>query len=183
MVVDSRNTPLRKPEKKRRAGNRNKIQYVQDIYEGGQKSAQINMMLCQAIALEDEHQFLKFLKNMTQILRDNPQDPMALRALSLYAGKEFVEVRVIGPIKDMRESINDALWFAIELGRESIGFDLIQFAKNSAISLAITEVQLQLLIKGEMYELIEDLIRTNVFLSIDETKISGMDLFEITKIQ
>ena len=108
---------------------------------------------------------------------------MALRALSLYAGKEFVEVRVIGPIKDMRESINDALWFAIELGRESIGFDLIQFAKNSAISLAITEVQLQLLIKGEMYELIEDLIRTNVFLSIDETKISGMDLFEITKIQ
>jgi hypothetical protein len=50
---------------------------------------------------------------------------MALRALSLYAGKEFVEVRVIGPIKDMRESINDALWFAIELGRESIAFDLI----------------------------------------------------------
>lgn len=42
---------------------------------------------------------------------------------------------------------------------------------------------MQLLIKGEMYELIEDLIRTNVFLSIDETKVSNMDLFEIGKIQ
>ena len=42
---------------------------------------------------------------------------------------------------------------------------------------------MQLLIKGEMYELIEDLISTNVVLSIDETKVSNMDLFEIGKIQ
>lgn len=73
-------------------------------------------------------------------LRSSPQDPVALRALNLFAGKEFHEVKVIGPIKEMREAMNEALWFAIELGRESIGFDIIIFAKENAVVMTINEV-------------------------------------------
>ena len=79
---------------------------------------------------------------MSSILKGNPQDAVALRALSLFAGKEFAEVKWLGPLKQMREAMNDALWFSIELGRESIGFDLIEFAKKNVITLSICEKQL-----------------------------------------
>lgn len=76
---------------------------------------------------------------MTQLLKSNPTDSVALRAISLFAGKEFAEVKWLGPLKQMREAMNEALWFSIELGRESIGFDLIYFAKKNVITLSIHE--------------------------------------------
>ena len=78
---------------------------------------------------------------MTVVLRNNPKDAVALRALNMFAGKEFHEVKAIGPVKEMRSSMNEALCFAIELGRESIGFDIILYAKMNAMVLTINEVQ------------------------------------------
>ena len=137
------------------------------------------MVLCHAIASEDELAFVKAMRKLAQLLRREPQDRVAARALRLFAGKPFLEVRLLGPVKRMRECVNEALWFAIKSRRETIAFDLILFAKDSAFSLTITEVELQLLVKGEMWELIEDLVKTNAFLSIDASKVNGVDLFEV----
>lgn len=125
------------------------------------------MILCHSIASDDELQFVKFMRKLGQQLKYDPKDERAGRALRLYAGKPFMEVRNLGPVKKARECMNEALWFAIKSRRETIAFDLIGFAKDSAFSLTISEVEVQLLVKGEMWELIEDLVKTNSFLSID----------------
>jgi len=82
----------------------------------------------------------------------------------------------------MRECLNEALAFAIQSRRETVAFDLLTYCRGTASQLTVTDVQLQLLVKGEMWELIEDLVKSNTFLSIDASKVDGLDLLGVNRI-
>jgi hypothetical protein len=78
--------------------------------------------------------------------------------------KPFTEVRQLCITKTTRQSLNQALSLSIETKRQNIAFDLVAFSINMSFSLTITERQMQLLVKGEMYALIQDLVHGNTLL-------------------
>ena len=92
---------------------------------------------------------------------DFPNDEIPKRLLRLFAGKPFAEARAQLHGKELREALNEALHFAIECKREVFAFDLCQFTRERGSQLTIGEVELQRLIRGGMYELIQTLIASN----------------------
>lgn len=112
------------------------------------------MIVCHSIAVSDE---LKFLKHYTKLLHISPKDEEDAQLhnnLSILNGKNFSEVRQLCMSKTMRNSFNSSLALSIETRREIVAFDLVEFAAELSISMTITERQVQLLIKFEMYSLI-----------------------------
>lgn len=51
-----------------------------------------------------------------------------------------------------------ALQFSIKVYRQDIAFDLIAFSVEKNVALTVTEKTIQILLKNEMFTLIEDLI-------------------------
>lgn len=85
--------------------------------------------------------------------------------------------------KTTRASLNSALALSIDTKREIVAFDLVAFSMEMSISLTITERQVQLLVKGEMYALIQDLVHGNTLLSIDASSLDADELLEVQNIQ
>ena len=71
---------------------------------------------------------------------------------------------------------------SIETKREIVAFDLVAFSIEMSFSLTITERQVQLLIKGEMYALIQDLVHGNTLLSIDVRTLDADELLQVQRI-
>lgn len=69
-------------------------------------------------------------------------------------GKSYGEVRQLCITKTTRSSLNNALSLSIDTKKMDVAFDLVAFSMEMSISLTITERQMQLLVKGEMYTLI-----------------------------
>jgi len=78
--------------KKKRKRRHNDLEYVADPHDGVDKSAYLNMVVCHSIAVADELQFVKYLRKLSMILREDPKDGSAVRALSLFAGRAFMDV-------------------------------------------------------------------------------------------
>ena len=52
-----------------------------------------------------------------------------------------------------------------------------------SFSLTITERQMQLLVKGEMYALIQDLVHGNTLLQIDARSLDADELLQVARIK
>ena len=119
------------------------------------------MTLCHTSATLDEVNYNKNLRKLEQALRDTPNDQRLQRLRQLFEGQSIIESRKIQRPMVMRESMTDAVKFAISSKRETIVFDLIEYAHTSMMLLKITKKELKLLIKDEMYRVIEDLVNSN----------------------
>ena len=69
--------------------------------------------------------------------------------------------------------MNRSLWFAIKTQRESIAFDMIEYSKEKGFTLLIREQEMLILIKSDMFLLIEDLINANCFFMINKENLSA----------
>lgn len=65
-----------------------------------------------------------------------------MRVIGLMSNATFHEARHMIDRAEMRNCMNDALWFAIETKREIIAFDLIQFSNERAFALSFEEKQM-----------------------------------------
>lgn len=79
--------------------------------------------------------------------------------------------------KTVRGSLNDALKLSIEIKLEIVAFDLIAFSREMSFSLTINDRQLQLLVKGEMFALIQDLVNGHTLLATDPSNLNADELF------
>ena len=78
--------------------------------------------------------------------------------------------------------MNEAFSFAIETKREIIAFDLIHFSVKHALNLSFDEKSMQLLIKGKMFNLIEDIVNAHAVLKIEQSLKAGtMEAMEVFK--
>ena len=103
--------------------------------------------------------------------------------LNYLQGKSYAEVRQLCITKTTRASLNSALSLSIDTKREIVAFDLVAFSMEMSISLTITERQMQLLVKGEMYALIQDLVHGNTLLSIDASSLDADELLQVQRIK
>ena len=113
------------------------------------------------------------MAKMRQSRAENPKDEVANRCLNLLEGQPFIEVKAMTCMKDMRLSMNLAVNFAIEINREIIAFDIVEFSKKSFFTLQIDEKIMQFLINGKMYALIEDLVNAHAMLYIELDKVDS----------
>ena len=71
--------------------------------------------------------------------------------------------------------MNEAVAFSIETKREIIAFDIVQFSREFRFSIVVADKELQLLIKNQSYELIEDLVHANSMLLINYDDLDAME--------
>jgi hypothetical protein len=141
--------------------------FTKEPYEDlGRKSAYLNMVICHAIAQSDELTFGKFIRKMQIVAARKDADDAAKRTVKLLGDVPFREARQLVDRRDMRACMNDALSFAIETRRETIAFDLINFSNENAFAITFCEKAMQLMVKGDMFSLIEDLINAHAMFSI-----------------
>lgn len=60
---------------------------------------------------------------------------------------------------------------------------MVAFSIETSFSLAITEREMQLLVKGEMYALIQDLVRGHALLQIDVSTLDAEELRQVQRIK
>ena len=75
-----------------------------------------------------------------------------------------------------------AIRIAIDQHKVQEAFDLIHYAKEHGFYLAVTEAQVEVMIKEKMYDLIETLVMTNSLLKIDPHNLDVDDLFQVQQI-
>ena len=140
------------------------------------------MIVCHAIAAGDELTCVKFMSKVSLNAIDFPNDEIPKRLLRLFAGKPFAESKSQLHTKELRAALNEALHFAIECKREVFAFDYCQFTRERGSQLTIGETELQRLIRGGMYELIQTLIASNCLYAADARSMDVDDLFAAQQI-
>ena len=142
-----------------------------------------NMIICHSIATGDELTFVKFMRNASLQLQEDPNDERCQQVLRLFAGKTFRAARDLHHSQAMRAAMNEALTFSIERKREVIAFDLCQFTRERGSQLTIREQEMERLIKDQMFALIERLVKSNCLLSVDSRNLDVDELFAAQQLQ
>lgn len=118
-----------KPRKTMAATTDMEKQY--DYNEAGEKNKfqLYNMVICHSIAVNEELQFVKFLRKVTNYISENPTHAMAKALLDVYGQANFDECDDLVHISSVKILFSEALKFSIDRKRDIVAFDLIQYSK------------------------------------------------------
>jgi hypothetical protein len=85
------------------------------------------MLFCNAIALKDELNYIKFLKLFSSILTTRPNDKIAMMVIKSYGRHSWKKVNEAVKIIECRKLYNLALSKSIEMMNSQISIDLMNY--------------------------------------------------------
>mmetsp|Transcript_27175 Transcript_27175/g.41346 ORF Transcript_27175/g.41346 Transcript_27175/m.41346 type:complete len:226 (-) Transcript_27175:3681-4358(-) len=141
------------------------------------------MQLCYAIARSDELNFFKLVQKMQAVVKKDPQDKICLRILKIIKRKSFKDVKRLIQLVKMRDCFNDSLCESILRKVEVISFGLVAYAKENMVQLTINTVEMEFLIRHNMFALIESLVQGNSLIKIDSKHLNSSDLMQVQQIR
>lgn len=102
-----------------------------DYNEAGEKNKfqLYNMVICHSIAVNEELQFVKFIRKMDDYGIQNPDHPMCKAMLAVYGHVNFDECDELVHVGSVKVLFSEALKFSIDRKRDVVAFDLIQYSK------------------------------------------------------
>ena len=134
------------------------------------------MYISHGIATNNELQFMKYLREITNFLEENPMDKLALNVVETYTYHSFKEIKEMVHLKSINNLFSKALVYAIKIGDIQIGQDLADLSKRKQIHLSITHTEIQSLVLEEAFVLIEKLVCANAKLLTD---VNSLDVDEL----
>jgi hypothetical protein len=132
-----------------------------------------SMILCHAIATNDELAYTKYLRKISARHMEDLRDKVALQHCNLFKQKELQDAQGMIKFKSVKEIFDKAMQLSIATKRELISFDLINYATRNGFQMAISEREMLLLIEDRMYDVIEALINSNSLLKIDRASLDA----------
>jgi hypothetical protein len=133
-----------------------------------------NMTLSHSIAVNDEHKFNQFMKKIGLQFQLDRKDKLALSILENYSNSNFMEIRKMVQLKQIRQYYNLALKYCIKRKRDVIAFDLIKFSQEMMFHLCMDQNDMTLLLQNKLYVVIERLVFSHCefkYLSVETMKI------------
>jgi hypothetical protein len=114
--------------------------------DGSDKTMYYNMTICHSIAIHDEHKFNQFMKKMAYQFQIDRTDKLAFSVIENYADSNFMEIKRMVELKEIRKYYSLALKYCIKKKRDVIAFDLIKFSQEMVFHLMVDQEDIMLLI-------------------------------------
>lgn len=147
-----------------------------------QSSEYICMMVCHSIAVNDELNFNKFVKKLKVILSQDPDNDDARDMLRFFVPISWRKIPQFLLLKEVRKFMSQAIQFSIRIKREIITNDILNLSKSRFIQVNITDTEMEILIREEMYDMIEKLILGNILLMTDASHLDVDEMFQAQRL-
>ena len=79
--------------------------------------------------MNEELQFVKFLRKVTNYSNENPDHALAKALVNVYGQANFDECDDLVHVSSVKILFSEALKFTIDRKRDIVAFDLIQYSK------------------------------------------------------
>ena len=136
-----------------------------------------NMLICHAVATGYELSFMKILKKIGYLLKADPDNQRAKKTFNMFYDKPFVDVQNIYT-KAFRELLSESLQLSVKRQRETIAFDLLDYAASKFFALKITDKEIDIMVFYEMHTLIDKMVAYNTMLEMDQKQMNVDELFQ-----